>query len=196
MSDVSVTKAAELSGVSRQTLYNDMESGKLSFTPKGKNGRVINVAELERVYGSLSLGEKGDKDVSRSVKSGQNELTLPENQLIELIKLREKLSGLESLTDQQQDEIENLRKSLDKAQDSHQRLLEDKREDKEKTDSWKKSFDALEHRIANQEKVAKEREEREQKLLDENRRIRQAYSKQKKALEDEKNKSFWKKLFG
>lgn len=194
MSDVSVTKAAELSGVSRTTLYNDMDSGKLSFTPKGKNGRVINVAELERVYGSLSFGDKSE--VSRTVKSEQNDFTVPENQLIELIKLREKLSGLEALTDQQQDEIENLRKSLDKAQDSHQRLLEDKREDKEKTDSWKKSFDALEHRIANQEKVAKEREEREQKLLDENRRIKQAYTKQKKLLEEEQGKSFWKKLFG
>ncbi len=187
MTDVSVTKAAELSGVSRTTLYNDMESGKLSFTPKGKNGRVINVAELERVYGSLKL-EDAEK-VSRSVNSEQNNFTVPESQLIELVKLREKMSGMENLSDQQQEEIENLRKSLDKAQDSQQRLLEDKREDKEKTDSWQKSFQSLEQRIANQEKQAKEKEERATKLLNQNRAL-------KKALDAEKNKGLFKRLFG
>ena len=55
---------------------------------------------------------------------------------------------------------------------------------------------ALESRIANQEKAEKERQEREQKLLDENKRIKQAYSRQKKELEAEKNKGFFKKLFG
>lgn len=187
MADVSVTKAAELSGVSRTTLYNDMDSGKLSYTPKGKNGRVINVAELERVYGSLKLEDT--EKVSRSVNSEQNNFTTGQSELIELVKLREKVSGLETLSDQQKEEIENLRKSLDKAQDSQQRLLEDKREDKEKTDSWQKSFHALEQRIANQEKQAKEKEERETKLLNQNRAL-------KKALEAEKSKGFFKRLFG
>lgn len=62
--------------------------------------------------------------------------------------------------------------------------------------TWEKSMKVLEQRIANQEKAAKEREEVEQKILDENRRLKKAYSHQKKALESEKNKSLWQKLFG
>ena len=56
MSNVSITKASKLTGISRTTLYTDMNSGKLSFKPEGKNRRTVNVAELERVYGSLKIG--------------------------------------------------------------------------------------------------------------------------------------------
>ena len=73
-------------------------------------------------------------------------------------------------------------------------LLENKEQGRE--GGWEKSMRGLEQRLANQEKAAKDREEREQKLLDENKRIKQAYSRQKKELEAEKNKGFFKKLFG
>ena len=54
-SAVSPTKAAELADVSRQTIYNDMDSGDLSFNRQGKRKRTIDVAELERRYGQLNI---------------------------------------------------------------------------------------------------------------------------------------------
>ena len=72
-------------------------------------------------------------------------------------------------------------------------LLEDHRG---KESKWDQQFRAIEQRLANQEKQAKERAENEEKLLNENKRIKQAYSKQKRALEAEQNKGFFKKLFG
>jgi hypothetical protein len=101
--------------------------------------------------------------------------------------------------EQVQDERDFLRKRLEEAQEGQKRitlLLEDHSNKQTGGGAWEKSIHALEQRIANQEKAAKERQEIEQKLLDENRRIKQAYTKQKKALEEEKSKSVWQKLFG
>jgi hypothetical protein len=183
MSNVSITKAAKLSGVSRTTLYTDMDSGKVSYDITGKNRRTINVAELERVYGSLNI--EGSEKVSSSVKSEQNNLTNEHIPLVELAVLREKVQNYENLQQKQEEAIEFLQSSLEKSQTNSQRLLEDKTN----SNSWQKSFKALEQRIANQEKVAKEKAEREEKILRQNKVL-------KKKLEEEKNKIFFQKLFG
>ena len=194
MSNVSPSKAAELADVSRTTIYADMGSGKLSFTQQSKNKKTINVAELERVYGPLKV--MGEQKVSSGVKTEQKDRTPLQSDLVELAVLREKVSNHEKLDEQNQERIEYLEKALDKAQTNAQRLLEDKSGENSQNDKWEKTMKALESRIANQEKAEKDRQEREQKLLDENKRIKQAYSRQKKELEAEKNKGFFKKLFG
>lgn len=126
---VSITKAASLAGVSRTTLYTDMESGKLSFNKTGKNKRNIDVSELERVYGSLKIDD--DKKVSSTDKAEQK-LTKKEDQttgaLIELAVLREKVELLENERrrerDQLQERIESLEKSISKAEVEKTYLLE------------------------------------------------------------------------
>ena len=55
---VNPTEAAQIAGVTRKTLYADMQKGTLSYELTDKKKRLINVAELERVYGTLA------KDVS------------------------------------------------------------------------------------------------------------------------------------
>lgn len=194
MSNVSPSKAAELADVSRTTIYADMGSGKLSFTQQSKNKKTINVAELERVYGSLKVMD-GQK-VSSSVKTEQKDRTPLQSDLVELAVLREKVSNHEKLDEQNQERIEYLEKALDKAQTNAQRLLEDKSGESSQNEKWEKTMKALESRIANQEKAEKDRQEREQKLMDENKRIKQAYAKKKRELEEEQSKGFFKKLFG
>jgi len=126
---VSITKAATLAGVSRTTLYTDMDNGKLSYNKTGKNRRNIDVSELERVYGSLKV--EGTKKVSTSDKPEQK-LTKKDEQpsggLIELAVLREKVELLESERrrerDQLQDRIESLENSMRKAETEKTYLLE------------------------------------------------------------------------
>jgi hypothetical protein len=59
MAVVSISEASRLVGKTRQTLYNDRDSGKLSWTTfeTGKPG--IDTSELQRVYGPLRLNPIG-----------------------------------------------------------------------------------------------------------------------------------------
>ncbi len=195
---VSITKAASLSGVSRTTLYTDMNSGKLSFHTKGKNKRTIDVAELERVYGELNIIE--DKKVSSSVKDEQTSLT-KEAPLTELAVLRGRVEMLDNHSrrerEQYEGRIESLESALSKAQDGYNsitKLLEHQSENG--AGNLEKSFKALEARLANQEKAEKDREQREEKTLRQNKVLRKALHEEREALKEERSRGFIKKLFG
>lgn len=191
---VSITKAAQLSGVSRTTLYTDMNSGKLTFHVEGKNKKTVDVSELERVYGSLNVVD--DPKVSRDVQTEQSSLTPSNQPLTELAVLRERIAlsekHAEQMKEQYESRIESLEGSLSKAQDGYNsvtKLLEDNTSQSDKSNEWEKAMKGIESRIANQEKEAKEDKERAQKILRQNQAL-------KKALDAEKNKSFFQKLFG
>jgi hypothetical protein len=66
---VGPSKAAQLARVARSTIYKDIEEGKLSAEQDGKGHRVIDVSELERVYGELSAPDNGE--TSDNVRAGQ-----------------------------------------------------------------------------------------------------------------------------
>ena len=51
MSKISVTEAEKLVPVKKSTIYADMETGKLSFEINGRGHKVVDPAELDRVYG-------------------------------------------------------------------------------------------------------------------------------------------------
>lgn len=50
MATVSMTKGAELAGVSKGTVSKAIKSGRLSYTEKTENGYLIDIAELFRVF--------------------------------------------------------------------------------------------------------------------------------------------------
>lgn len=194
--DVSITDASELADVSRTTIYNDIESGKLSVVKDGKRRR-INIAELERVYGSLkTLGEK-KTEASISVKREQLTSTrlADQSQLMELAVLRERMSHYEQERvrerEQYKETIDNLQSSLEKAQDTQSKmtlLLEHQTKDRSGP-NWEKSIHDLEERISNREKAAKDELTRARKVSQQNKALKQALSK-------ERGKSVWQKLFG
>lgn len=51
MSKVSVIEATKLTGISKTTIYGDMDKGILSFELDIKGRKRVDVAELQRVYG-------------------------------------------------------------------------------------------------------------------------------------------------
>ena len=59
MAVVSISEASRLVGKTRQTLYNDRDSGKLSWTTLETGKPGIDTAELQRVYGQLKLNPVG-----------------------------------------------------------------------------------------------------------------------------------------
>lgn len=51
MSKLTVTEAEKLVSVGKSTIYSDMDTGKLSFEINARGHKVIDPAELDRVYG-------------------------------------------------------------------------------------------------------------------------------------------------
>ena len=201
---VTITKAAKMAGVSRNTIYNDIDSGVLSFTSNARNKKLIDVSELARVYENVEFEDEQPKNkASQSVEKRTETLKQLSKQDISAQVLQERLKAseksLENLTEERERERQNyenrleaLETALTKAQDGYNsvtKLLEDQRTKESGAGDWEKAIHALEQRLANQEKSSKEREEKEQRLLKQNRGLKQA-------LEQEKNKSIWKKLFG
>ena len=61
MSKLTLTEAVKVISVSQATLYRDLKKGKVSFETNGKDRRLIDVSELERVYGELKTPEQSGK---------------------------------------------------------------------------------------------------------------------------------------
>ena len=59
MAVVSISEASRLVGKTRQTLYNDRDSGKLSWTSFDTGKPGIDTSELQRVYGPLRMNPIG-----------------------------------------------------------------------------------------------------------------------------------------
>ena len=57
MQKLSTAEAVKVIPVSESTLRRDLKSGKVSFTTDKNNRKQIDVSELERVYGKLTISE-------------------------------------------------------------------------------------------------------------------------------------------
>ncbi len=199
MSKVTVREAALLTGKSRETINSATKDGTLSYTLNNKNHKVIDVAELSRVYEITKTLEEVEQEsgVNHSQPPSETDSQEWRSRYLEM-KTRadsaiEKAELLEKHHQQQrkiyEDQVQNLQDSLKLAQEGHNKatlLLENKSDD---GNQWQMALKAIEERVANQENKAKEEQERAQKILRQNQAL-------KKALEEEKNKSFWQKLFG
>lgn len=205
---VTKTRAAELAGVSRRTFYNHVPQKRISVVLDDDGNEKVELSELERVYGKEVVArnlkelsnneEEGGEQARESSRasaqgSAKYELLLLKEQIKNLEEQKSQLENYQRREREQfQEEIETLRDGLKKAQDHHSQLsllLTDQTQKSDGTNDLNKAIAALEKRIANQEKVAKEREDREQRLLKQNRGL-------KKALDEEKSRSFWQRLFG
>jgi len=211
-SAVSPTKAAEIADVSRQTIYNDMDSGDLSFNRQGKRKRTIDISELERQYGTLKIPSSNkttnepseDKlEVSNDVKKGDSNFTNVQKrggdtptELVELAVAREKIKNLETLVENLQDEKEYLRKALEKAQNNETHLIEDKRSESEKVADWEKNVADMQKKIAAFELKEEQAAQAEKTADREKNSLKTKLEQTEKALNAEKSKTAWQKLTG
>ena len=199
---VTPTKAVKLFKTSRPTLYNDMKSGKLSFELDGRKKRKINVAELDRLYDKR---EKTDENLmSKSVKSENNFTSSNVNDSSlkrEIENIREQIQSshkreielMNNQIEQLQSQLENLNKNLGKALDVTA-LLEDKRAGQgakeTEIDEKFKNMESVIEELRLQNKRFRDKESERQKKSEERRKQREL-----EAIEKEKNKTLFKRLF-
>jgi len=133
---VNITKAHELTGRSRTTIYKHVKSGKLSATGTKDEGFEIDIAELDRVYG---LKKQASDDASTDAHPVHESTATGEQEL----KAKLALLGqqVEMLADERRREREQMQEHIDRlediirgAQDQHTRLtalLTDQRGEKD-----------------------------------------------------------------
>ncbi|HID7392887.1 TPA: hypothetical protein ACXHUI_005713 [Klebsiella pneumoniae] len=87
---LNLTQAAEAAGITRKTLYSHIDKGLVSVT-RQQGKRYIDVSELIRHYGSVSLPEEEVNTVTRSQDKHDGDTILAmQRELVELRKLIEK----------------------------------------------------------------------------------------------------------
>ncbi|HBQ1080428.1 helix-turn-helix domain-containing protein [Klebsiella pneumoniae] len=140
MARVSISEAARLVKVSRPTIYKMLNSGKLSYTSvvkHGKNTKVIDTAELIRVFGSLY----GVIDTVKNDVKGDADAT--EVNILGLHDLQHKIALLEAENDGLKGAVKARDEHIDSLRQAMQ-LLEHKHEPSPQVHSpwwkfWKKS---------------------------------------------------------
>jgi chromosome segregation ATPase len=175
---VSPTEAADIAGVTRKTLYADMNKGHLSFEVTDKGKRLIQIAELERVYSK----QMSDKRVTEGYASSAGHMeTLSDPARREIDALRQRLESLQTERqrerDQLTDQIDHLRDTLKSEQDERRRitaLLTDQRQVQEK-------------RGGEEEKRLLDLEANLEELKKQNRRILTEMNQKKRGL--------WERIF-
>lgn len=92
MALLSVSKAAELVGLNRKTMYAHIKSGKVSASKDNKGALLIDTSELIRVFGSLR--QEQDSAGNKERQSSASDV----NQVI-LDKMEQMTRQIESLTE-------------------------------------------------------------------------------------------------
>lgn len=93
---ISIEKASQITGKSKNALYRLMAKGHINFVRCTKGKRFLEVAELRRVYGELDR-----EPVEPTVTGGENLITV-------IDQMRDQLSQLSSKVDKQTALIESL----------------------------------------------------------------------------------------
>lgn len=116
---LNLTQAAKAAGVTRRTLYNHINQGKVTASRDKKNNPVIDISELVRVYGNISLPVKKVPSILHS-KNIQDNFT-PEvlNSLVKEVKELKQAFTL-MLEDKAMREAERV-----KAEEEHQKLQQE-----------------------------------------------------------------------
>lgn len=194
MSQVTVRIASELSGKSRETINKATKDGTLSFSLNSKRHKVIEIVELERVY---PLVKSMDEINTPSVPIRTSNVASESDTREELAVTRQKLTNSEALREtltaerererrQLESEIENLRSSLEKSQDQHNKALllitDQSQQPKQRGGGWEDTAHKLTEQIA------------QQQVGMENRLAELQAAARRQAIQEIKGKSWWRVL--
>lgn len=114
MAQITISEASRLTGKARSTLHRHIQQGKLSKEKDAQGNPVVDIAELERVYGPLSHGNMKQTEAMRQPATPEND---SQNNMLQLeLKLvRERLA-------EKDETIEDLRRRLDQSEEERRRL--------------------------------------------------------------------------
>lgn len=119
MAKVGPQRAADLTGRSKSTVQRAMKAGKLSYEIDNSGRRVIDVSELDRVFGLAPLGSETAVPSSVTV---ENELEKAAS-IIETERMKMRVRMLEDQIEAARDQIEDLKDQRDQWQKQAQQVL-------------------------------------------------------------------------
>ena len=161
MAKVGAQRAAELTGKSKSTIQRAMNSGKLSYEMDNNKRRIIDVSELERVYGLA-----GTTTASSSATSPVNAQAAIEAELkkasdmIEMERMKMKIKALEDKLEVTHTSMEDLRAQRDQWQKQAQQVLITSQYSQKQAEEYKTELKTRE------ESARKRREHREKTIND------------------------------
>ncbi len=118
MAKVGAQRAADLTGKSKSTIQRAMKQGKLSFELDGNSRRIIDVSELERVYGL-----KSEKDTAQESSKAAETVLKEAEQMLENERLKMRVKMLESQLDEAKEQILDLKAQRDQWQKQAAQVL-------------------------------------------------------------------------
>ena len=125
MAKVGAQRAAELTGKSKSTIQRAMNAGKLSFEVDANQRRLVDVSELERVFGLQPQGN--DNNISSSSEGGSSaamEIELERaRHAIEIERLKMDIRMAQDQRDAANQQIEDLKIQRDLWQKQAQQIL-------------------------------------------------------------------------
>ncbi len=131
---VSISDAAKMADVSRETFYRHIDDKKISIIDAGTKRPKVDVSELRRVYGDKL---KPLEEVTGKKKTAND--STPPSSAAEILVLKEKIQMLETFGERERrqlnDQIDNLQESLKKEQETVSKvtaMLSDQRSEAEK----------------------------------------------------------------
>lgn len=161
MAKVGAQRAADLTGKSKSTIQRAMNSGKLSYEMDANNRRIIDVSELERVFG-LSSPAQSNTAANTSVEAELKKAT----DMIEMERMKMKIKALEDQLDTAKESVEDLKSQRDQWQKQAQQVLITSQYSQKQAEEYKAELKERE------EKIRKRREqmmaERMQKMQGQN----------------------------
>jgi hypothetical protein len=123
MAKHNIKEAARLAGVNRTTLYTYMKEGRISWETLPNGNRVIDTAELSRVFGTLQLV---NTDSMSQNEHDQHQRTAESTREISL--LQEQIEVLRQHVQAAETDKADLRQRLDQAERRAERAEEERRQ--------------------------------------------------------------------
>jgi DNA-binding transcriptional MerR regulator len=123
MAKHNIKEAARLAGVNRTTLYTYMKEGRISWETLPNGNRVIDTAELSRVFGTLRSLNTNDMP-----KNQHNQHTQTTDSAREVSLLQEQIEALRQHVQAAEADKADLRRRLDQAERRAERAEEERRQ--------------------------------------------------------------------
>ena len=125
MAKVGAQRAAELTGKSKSTIQRAMNAGKLSYEKDNNDRRVIDVSELERVYGlaGSTTSTSSSNNTSVASKTSVEAEIKRASDMIEMERMKMKIQALETQLETAETTVDDLRSQRDQWQKQAQQVL-------------------------------------------------------------------------
>lgn len=194
MAKVGAQRAAELTGKSKSTIQRSMNSGKLSYEVDANKRRIIDVSELERVFG---LQSPAKDNASPSVEDELKKAT----DMIEMERMKMKIKMLEDQLETAHDSIDDLKAQRDQWQKQAQQVLITSQYSQKQAEDYKAELKSREEQARKRrEQMMAERMKKvqEQKAQNQNQN-QEGETAQRKMTEENAGLNFqglWKKIKG